>query len=170
MNYRYESSGLANQDYNYHFLDILSVPSSQTPSLLSVATRHRSNHVQIAHLPLSQLPSSDLLPGVFYNWKSIVKRNKAQRLMVKRTYTGMKTRFLTVRRSHTLILWKGDQSPDSALAPGEYNWPFAFTIPPSVPPSFEGVCGNIRYSLEGRVGTGLLKLTTKLKSEFLYNN
>ena len=54
-------------------------------------------------------------------------------------------------------LWNKQQSPDGKLAPGQYSWPFNFTIPPSAPSSFEGTVGNIRYSLEGKIVTGLLK-------------
>ena len=76
------------------------------------------------------------------------------------------------RRSHSatepyidekISLWSSDQSPDGKLDPGEYNWPFTFTIPPNVPSSFEATDGNIRYSLEGRVGTGLMKFDHKVE-------
>ena len=54
-------------------------------------------------------------------------------------------------------LWSSQQSPDGKLAPGQYSWPFRFDIPPTAPSAFEGTVGNIRYSLVGRIGTGLLK-------------
>ena len=54
-------------------------------------------------------------------------------------------------------LWNSQQSPDGKLPPGQYNWPFSFTVPPTVPSSFEGSVGNIRYSLVGKIVTGLLK-------------
>jgi hypothetical protein len=54
-------------------------------------------------------------------------------------------------------LWDSRQSPDGKLPPGQYNWPFSFVIPPSVPSSFEGKLGNIRYMLVGRIVTGALK-------------
>ena len=54
-------------------------------------------------------------------------------------------------------LWDNRQSPDGKLPPGQYNWPFSFVIPPSVPSSFEGKFGNIRYMLVGRIVTGALK-------------
>ena len=54
-------------------------------------------------------------------------------------------------------LWSSQQSPDGKLAPGQYSWPFRFDIPPTAPSAFEGTAGNIRYSLVGRIGTGLLK-------------
>ena len=37
-----------------------------------------------------------------------------------------------------------------------HNKPFCFVIPPSVPSSFEGKFGNIRYILRGTIVTGLL--------------
>jgi hypothetical protein len=55
------------------------------------------------------------------------------------------------------MLWTSQQSPDGKLGAGEYSWPFSFTIPPLAPSSFEGTVGNIRYLLEARVGTGILK-------------
>jgi hypothetical protein len=54
-------------------------------------------------------------------------------------------------------LWNSQQSPDGKLPPGQYNWPFSFNIPPTAPSSFEGSVGNIRYSLVGKIVTGLLK-------------
>ena len=54
-------------------------------------------------------------------------------------------------------LWSSQQSPDGKLHPAQYNWPFRFEIPPNVPCSFEGSVGHIRYELQGRISTGLLK-------------
>jgi hypothetical protein len=54
-------------------------------------------------------------------------------------------------------LWNSQQSPDGKLPPGQYNWPFSFNLPPTAPSSFEGSVGNIRYSLVGKIVTGLLK-------------
>ena len=56
-----------------------------------------------------------------------------------------------------LMLWTCQQAPDGKLPAAEYSWPFSFTVPPLAPSSFEGTVGNIRYWLEARVGTGLLK-------------
>ena len=56
-----------------------------------------------------------------------------------------------------LMLWTCQQAPDGKLHAAEYSWPFSFTVPPLAPSSFEGSVGNIRYWLEARVGTGLLK-------------
>ena len=56
-------------------------------------------------------------------------------------------------------LWNSQQSPDGKLPPGQYNWPFSFNIPPTVPSSFEGSVGNIRYSLEA----GNMVTDTKLE-------
>ena len=55
----------------------------------------------------------------------------------------------------TAPLWDSQQSPDGKLPPGEYEWPFSFTIPPSVPSSFEGNSGNIRYTVVGKIVSGL---------------
>ena len=54
-------------------------------------------------------------------------------------------------------LWNSQQSPDGKLAPGQYSWPFSFEIPPTAPSSFEGSVGHIRYSLVGKIVTGLFK-------------
>ena len=54
-------------------------------------------------------------------------------------------------------VWDSQQSLDGKLAPGQYNWPFSFNIPPNAPSSFEGSVGYIRYSLVGKIVTGLLK-------------
>ena len=57
----------------------------------------------------------------------------------------------------TAPLWNSQQSPGGKLAPGQYNWPFSFNIPPNAPSSFEGSVGHIRYHLVGKIVTGLLK-------------
>ena len=56
-----------------------------------------------------------------------------------------------------LMLWTCQQSPDGKLGAAEYSWPFSFQIHPLAPSSLEGTVGNIRYWLEARVGTGILK-------------
>ncbi len=33
------------------------------------------------------------------------------------------------------------------LAPGEYAYPFTFSVPPNAPSSFEGVHGRVRYAI-----------------------
>ena len=50
-------------------------------------------------------------------------------------------------------VWDSQQSLDGKLPPGQYNWPFCFLIPPSVPSSFEGEFGKIRYMLKGTIVT-----------------
>lgn len=55
------------------------------------------------------------------------------------------------------VLWDSRQSSDGKLAPGQYSWPFVFNIPSTAPSSFEGTVGKIRYSVIGRIRTGLLK-------------
>ncbi|KAL8604414.1 hypothetical protein ACOMHN_042244 [Nucella lapillus] len=48
-----------------------------------------------------------------------------------------------------LLLWKGKGSNTSddndSVAPGEHSFPFSFTLPNNLPPSFEGDYGYIRY-------------------------
>ena len=60
-------------------------------------------------------------------------------------------------------LWKKQQTPDGKLAPGQYSWPFSFTVPPTAPSSFEGTVGNIRYTLVGKILTGLLKFNLSVE-------
>ena len=64
-----------------------------------------------------------------------------------------------------LMLWTCQQSPDGKLAPAEYSWPFSFSILPNAASSFEGTVGNIRYSLQGRIGTGLMKFDHNVEVE-----
>ena len=58
---------------------------------------------------------------------------------------------------HSAMLWTCQQTPDGKLGVGKYSWPFSFTIPPVAPSSFEGTLGNVRYLLEARVKTSVLK-------------
>lgn len=55
-----------------------------------------------------------------------------------------------------LVLWNSQRSQDGNLAPGPHSLPFRFDIPRSVPSSFEGRDGNIRYTLMTKAITGLL--------------
>ena len=61
----------------------------------------------------------------------------------------------------SLWIWNSQQSgisvADGKLQPGQYSWPFSFTIPPTAPSSFEGRVGNIRYALVARILTGIMK-------------
>jgi hypothetical protein len=57
----------------------------------------------------------------------------------------------------TTIAWNNQQVPGGNLPPGQYSWPFNFNIPPTVPSSFEGSVGNIRYSIVATIVTGMLK-------------
>ena len=59
-------------------------------------------------------------------------------------------------------LWDSQQSPEGKLPPGQYCWPFTFVIPPSVPSSFEGKFGNIRYMLAGGIVNSALKPNHKV--------
>ena len=52
-------------------------------------------------------------------------------------------------------VWKSINN--AKLSAGQYSWPFSFDIPPSVPSSFEGNFGNIRYTLVGQIVTGKIK-------------
>ena len=49
------------------------------------------------------------------------------------------------------VLWDGKEHPDGKLTPGQHSWPFSFFIPQTVPSSFEGTYGSIRYVLEGKI-------------------
>ena len=48
-------------------------------------------------------------------------------------------------------LWGGDGGSQQ-LPPGNYEWPFSFQLPSTLPTSYEGYYGNIRYWLEARMG------------------
>ena len=47
-------------------------------------------------------------------------------------------------------LWGGDGGSQQ-LPPGNYEWPFSFQLPSTLPTSYEGDYGNIRYWLEARM-------------------
>lgn len=52
----------------------------------------------------------------------------------------------------TETLWSSQLSAPN-LAPGHYNWPFSFEIPPTAPSSFTGSTGSISYLLVGKAVT-----------------
>ena len=57
---------------------------------------------------------------------------------------------------HELTIWSSEQSANGQLSPGEHSFPFQFTIPQSVPSSFEGPLGHIRYSVLAQIWTDTL--------------
>ena len=60
----------------------------------------------------------------------------------------------------TQMLWTKEDSPDSlALFPaGSHTFPFRFHLPSKIPSSFEGRVGWVRYELQGRIVTGVMKV------------
>ena len=89
----------------------------------------------------------------YVHWtESRTTGSRGNRRRVTRSYTSTQS-YVDL----TAPLWDSQQSPDGKLAPGQYNWPFSFNIPPNAPSSFEGSVGYIRYSLVGKIVTGLLK-------------
>ena len=67
-----------------------------------------------------------------------------------------------------VVVWSKEQSCDGKLHSGHHNFPFQFTIPNQrLPSSFGGrKIGNIRYFVEGRITTGLLKFDRVVEAEF----
>ena len=94
------------------------------------------------------------------SYKQIMVQLSGRSFVRWRVFTGLTSGYnisLEPYFDSVAPLWDSRQSPDGKLPPGQYNWPFSFVIPPSVPSSFEGKFGNIRYMLVGRIVTGVLK-------------
>ncbi|CCD64824.1 Arrestin C-terminal-like domain-containing protein [Caenorhabditis elegans] len=51
---------------------------------------------------------------------------------------------------YSLLLWASSDGSNE-LAAGEYAWPFSYTLPINVPPSFEGKYGYLRYSVTAEI-------------------
>ncbi|CCD64823.1 Arrestin C-terminal-like domain-containing protein [Caenorhabditis elegans] len=51
---------------------------------------------------------------------------------------------------YTQLLWTCEDGKNE-LAAGEYVWPFSYTLPTSIPPSFEGKYGYVRYTVKVEV-------------------
>ena len=47
------------------------------------------------------------------------------------------------------------------LAPGHYEFPFHFTLSRRIPPSFEGICGRVKYSVSAVIKRRLPKSSLK---------
>lgn len=80
--------------------------------------------------------------------------------------TGKSTHIYTSSEVYVNVrqtLWTADQSPNGRLPPGQHSFPFGFDIPPDAPSSFESIEGSIRYELQGRIGTGLLKFDERIE-------
>ena len=69
-----------------------------------------------------------------------------------RTYTSKE-----VYVSATLVVWSRELYPGRKLEHGSYSYPFRFTLPSVLPSSFQSSIGIVRYTVEGRIGTGALK-------------
>nr|CAG4641027.1 EOG090X09LQ [Eulimnadia texana] len=46
---------------------------------------------------------------------------------------------------------KGDESQNNEIEAGEYRFPFQFLLPLQLPPSFEGIHGNVRYIVKAKM-------------------
>ena len=66
------------------------------------------------------------------------------------------------------VVWSKDQTPDRTLHTGQYNFPFRFSLPNRLPSSYGRInmIGWIRYFVEARIGTGLLKFDHVIIAEF----
>ena len=68
-----------------------------------------------------------------------------------------------------VVVWNTEQACGGELQSGCHTFPFQFTIPNQrLPSSFRGrnSIGNIRYFVEGRIGTGLLRFDHVVEAEF----
>ena len=74
------------------------------------------------------------------------------------TYTSNET-YINLR----VIVWTKEQVPTQELHAGIHNFPFQFQLPARLPSSFQGTIGWIRYYVEGRIGTGMLKFDHTVK-------
>ena len=61
-------------------------------------------------------------------------------------------------------MWDGQQTHDGKLGAGRYSWPFRFSLPALIPSSFEGSVGHIRYTLVGKIVTGLFKFDQNVEA------
>jgi len=75
------------------------------------------------------------------------------------TYTSNET-YINLR----VIVWAKEQVPTQELHAGIHNFPFRFQLPARLPSSFQGTIGWIRYYVEGRIGTGMLKFDHTVKA------
>lgn len=103
------------------------------------------------------------LAGTFKCHLSKETKLRGARLRVRGTsHTYWETGSGKNRRTHTqtvvffeqvivfIGLPKGASGPDTVLQPGNYEWPFSFTLPTGIPPSFSaGVTGYTAYTAEG---------------------
>jgi len=63
------------------------------------------------------------------------------------------------------IVWRKEQVPTQELHAGIHNFPFQFQLPARLPSSFQaGTAAWIRYYVEGRIGTGMLKFDHTVKA------
>ena len=56
--------------------------------------------------------------------------------------------------NQTIILWSRENAPNHELSPGNYQFPFAYSLQSSgrpLPRSFEGTVGHIRYEIEATI-------------------
>ena len=65
------------------------------------------------------------------------------------------------------VVWSQEQAHNGMLDAGSYNFPFQFVLPNQrLPRSFGSGTGSIRYGLEGRIGTGILRFDHVIEAEF----
>ena len=76
-----------------------------------------------------------------------------------RRYTSNET-YINLRA----IVWRKEQVPTQELHAGVHSFPFRFQLPARLPSSFHGSIGWIRYYVEGRIVTGMLKFDHTVKA------
>lgn len=61
-------------------------------------------------------------------------------------------------------LWKREDSPSHKIPAGHHVFPFRFTLPLHIPPSFSDKRGAIHYYVEARISTGGIKYDQVIKA------
>ena len=144
--------------------------------------------VQDFKLILNQPPQQSFFPGSEvsgvvsfqvteakrYSYVKISLLGRAHVSWSESTGTGdnRRTRYYSATRDYMnlqIVVWSQEQAPDGVLYPGPYSFPFQFMIPNQrLPPTFgkKSSTGWIRYEVEGRIGTGVLKFDHVIHAEF----
>ena len=62
------------------------------------------------------------------------------------------------------VVWKAENTPDGTLAAATYHFPFSFQLPQTLPPSYEGLYGQLRYDIEAKIHhSGVINTLLKSK-------
>ena len=113
-------------------------PESNVNGVVHVATNKakKYNGIEVSLIGEAHVCMTEERP--YFDWDSI----------------GCRTLFYSSNRNYikkSIVLWKPSQMADARFPAGSHNFPFCFELKGNLPPTFDGIYGQIRYTIEAKI-------------------